>query len=265
MSTRPIGVFDSGLGGLTVLKALQEILPNEQFIYYGDTAHLPYGEKSSEALEGYIRSISTFLEKENCKLLVVACNSASTVLDQVDQLPFERNRIVNVIDPIANLLARQRRFKNVAIIGTRKTINSQIFEQKIRSENEELMLLSRMTPLLAPMIEEGFFGSKALYPIFDKYFKGFDNIDLIVPACTHYPMIYEQMESYFERRLKVLHTPKIIAEHTRERLQELNELSEEKSTASNVFHLSDLTDSFQREAEMFLGSSIQLQKTLLDS
>ena len=265
MSSRPIGVFDSGLGGLTILKALQEILPNEQFIYYGDTAHLPYGEKSSEALSSYIQSISTFLHQEGCKLLVVACNSASTVLDQLEDLPFDKQRMVNVIDPIADLLATQQRFNNIAIIGTRKTIGSNIFENKIRQTNADLKLRSRMTPLLAPMIEEGFFNADALYPLFDRYFQGFEGVDLLVPACTHYPMIYEQIEAFFKGQLKVLHTPKIIAEQTRDRLELLGELNQESSKEADVFHLSDLTDSFQREAEMFLGKAIQLKKTLLNS
>lgn len=263
--TQPIGVFDSGLGGLTVLKTLKEFLPNEQFIYYGDTAHLPYGEKSAEALQSYVKEITGFLAQRECKFIVVACNSASTVLSPDLDLPYSNAQMVNVISPVVELMGRQERFKNIAIIGTRKTIDSGLFQAGIHAINPDLALLSRKTPLLVPMIEEGFFDDEALFPVFERYFEGFDEVELIVPACTHYPIIYSQIERYFDQQVKVLHTPKIIAEEVKQKLESLGFLNPSSATLPDEYHLSDLTESFKQEAELFLGRSIQLQKTLLNS
>lgn len=263
-ASQPIGVFDSGLGGLTILKALKEFLPNEQFIYYGDTAHLPYGEKSAEALQSYVTDIAAFLKSKECKMMVVACNSASTVLDSVKDLSFSRNEVVDVIHPIVNLIGRQTKYKNIAIIGTRKTINSGLFDTAIHQLNQDLVLISRRTPLLVPMIEEGFIDEQALFPIFKRYFDGFESTELIIPACTHYPIIYNQIESYFNNRLKVLHTPKIIAEAVIAQLEGKGLLRNSPAEQADEFHLSDLTESFKQEAEMFLGKPIHLQKTLLN-
>jgi glutamate racemase len=263
-ASQPIGVFDSGLGGLTILKALKEFLPNEQFIYYGDTAHLPYGEKSAEALQSYVTDIAAFLKLKNCKMMVVACNSASTVLDNVKDLSFDRGVIVDVIHPIVDLIGNQTKFKNIAIIGTRKTINSGLFDKAIHELNKDLILISRRTPLLVPMIEEGFIDEQALFPIFKRYFDGFESTELIIPACTHYPIIYNQIESYFNRRLKVLHTPKIIAESVTSVLTNRGLLRNTPEELEDEFHLSDLTESFKQEAEMFLGRPIDIQKTLLN-
>lgn len=262
-ASQPIGVFDSGLGGLTILKALKEFLPNEQFIYYGDTAHLPYGEKSEEALQSYVQSIAQFLKDKQCKFMVIACNSASTVLEGMRNLPFQEDEMVNVIEPIVQLIGTQKKFHNIAIIGTRKTISSGLFERSIHALNPELNLISKQTPLLVPMIEEGFVDDEALFPVFNRYFKDFKNSELIIPACTHYPIIYGQIERFFNHNLKVLHTPKIIAERVKEVLEQKKLLNLEQSNPDDEYHLSDLTESFKQEAEMFLGKSIQLQKTLL--
>ncbi|MBR9860991.1 glutamate racemase [bacterium] len=261
-ASAPIGVFDSGLGGLTILKALQEYLPNEQFIYFGDTAHLPYGEKSEAALISYVTDIMHYLKSRGCKLIVVACNSASTVLTKAPNLPYEKDEIIEVISPIVDLISTQKKYQRIAVIGTRKTIDSGLFDKELKQRNNQLQIVSRATPLLVPLIEEGFSDEQALFPIFDRYFKDFDDAELIIPACTHYPMIYKQIESYFNHKLKVLHTPKIIAEGLKDLLDQ-NQLNNTGSKNEDEYHLSDLTDGFKREAEMFLGRAISLSRTLL--
>lgn len=263
-SSRPIGVFDSGLGGLTILKALKDLLPNEQFIYYGDTAHLPYGEKSESALQSYVLNISQFLKERECKLLVVACNSASTVINEEFKLPFDTTDIITVIGPVVHRVAAQEKFHKIGIIGTRKTIDSGVFESGIRSLNTKLKLQSKKTPLLVPMIEEGFIDQEVLNPIFERYFQDMGELDLLIPACTHYPIIYQQIERYFSSKVKVLHTPKIISEEVHFLLEQRELLNQDAVKRDDEFHLSDLTESFQKEAEMFLGERIVLQKTLLN-
>jgi glutamate racemase len=261
-TSQPIGVFDSGLGGLTILKALQTKLPNEQFIYYGDTAHLPYGDKSEEALISYVTSITRFLKTKECKMIVVACNSATTVIKKASDLPYTQDQIVEVISPIVNLIATQAKYQRIGIIGTRKTINSGMFNEALAIRNPKLVITARATPLLVPLIEDGFMDEKVLFPIFDSYFENFKNCELLIPACTHYPMIYKQIENYFNNGLKVLHTPKIIAEAVADYLQ-TQDLSNTATKLPDEYHLSDLTDEFLREAELFLGKKVHFTKTLL--
>ena len=256
-SSRPIGVFDSGLGGLSILKALKEKLPNERFVYYGDTAHLPYGDKSENTLKEYVSSIISFLDSQDCKLIVVACNSAATVIHKIEYLPYKENQIIEVISPIVQLVAEQKKYQKIGVIGTRKTIGSGLFDQKLSQLNSMLEIFTRATPLLAPMIEYGFVEDDVLLPIFRRYFKGFENCELLIPACTHYPIIYKQIEKYFNNGLKVLHTPKIIAEKVDQVLASQKLINPEKNYKVDSFYLSDITDNFLREAELFLGSDVE--------
>ena len=256
-SSRPIGVFDSGLGGLSILKALKEKLPNERFVYYGYTAHLPYGDKSENTLKEYVSSIISFLDSQDCKLIVVACNSAATVIHKIEDLPYKENQIIEVISPIVKLVAEQKKYQKIGVIGTRKTIGSGLFDQKLSQLNSMLEIFTRATPLLAPMIEDGFVEDDVLLPIFRRYFKGFENCELLIPACTHYPIIYKQIEKYFNNGLKVLHTPKIIAEKVDQVLASQKLINPEKNYKVDSFYLSDITDNFLREAELFLGSDVE--------
>ncbi len=243
---------------------MKKTLPNEQFIYYGDTAHLPYGDKSEVALISYVESITAFLKSRNCKMVVVACNSATTVIHNAKNIPFTSAQIVEVISPIVDLISKQQKFENIGIIGTRKTINSGMFNEALKLRNPKLNVVAKATPLLVPLIEEGFLDENILFPVFQKYFNDFKNCELIVPACTHYPIIYKQIESYFNHSLKVLHTPKIIAETVEQYLKSNELLNLSETDKEDEFHLSDITPEFIKEAEMFLGNSVVFQKTLLN-
>ncbi len=238
-------------------------MPNEQFIYYGDTAHLPYGDKSEDALISYVESIAQFLKDKSCKMIVVACNSATTVISKAT-LPFQRSAVVEVISPIIDLISTQSKFHNIGIIGTRKTIGSGMFNKTLAERNPNLKITAKATPLLVPVIEEGFIGEEVLFPVFDKYFKDFHECDLMIPACTHYPIIYKEIEKYFNNSLKVLHTPKIVAETVQKRLEEFQLLNKDETKKKDEFHLSDITDEFIQEAALFLGESVNFEKTLLN-
>ena len=238
-------------------------LPNEQFIYFGDTAHLPYGDKSEDALVGYVTAITRFLKEKNCKMIVVACNSATTVINKTNELPYTSSQIVEVISPIVSLVATQTKYTKIGIIGTRKTINSGMFNQALADLNPNLEIVTKATPLLVPLIEDGFLDEKVLFPVFDRYFEGFKNCELLIPACTHYPIIYQQIENYFSNGLKVLHTPKIIAEEVDDYLNK-NNLLNQVSKKNDEYYLSDLTDEFLKESEVFLGKKVHFTKVLLD-
>lgn len=243
---------------------MQHKLPNEQFIYYGDTAHLPYGDKSEEALQSYVQAIMHYLLSRECKLVVVACNSAATVIRNIANLPFPSEKIVEVISPIVDLIAEQTKYTNIGIIGTRKTIGSGMFNATLAERNKNLNIVARATPLFVPLIEDGFMEEKVLFPVFERYFKGFEKCELLIPACTHYPIIYKEIETFFEHKLKVLHTPKIVAESVEQRLQTLGIGNLSKDTkAPDEFHLSDVTEEFERSAAFFLEKEVHFQRTLL--
>lgn len=225
---------------------------------------MPYGDKSEEALKSYVSAIMMFLKEKQCKLVVVACNSAATVISKIPELPFPKENIIEVISPIVDLIATQTKYAHIGVIGTRKTIGSGMFNDALTARNHSLDIVARATPLLVPLIEEGFVDENILYPVFDRYFDGFEKCKLIIPACTHYPMLYKQIEAYFQHSLKVLHTPKIVAEYVEKRLIALGLRNTSIDTTSHdIYHLSDVTDDFVRSAAFFLEKEVTFQRTPL--
>lgn len=260
---QPIGIFDSGIGGLTVAKAIQKHLPNESIIYFGDTAHLPYGDKSSKAIKGYSEKITEFLLSKGCKTIVIACNTASAhAYKEVKQLCVDNNAIAfNVIDPVVNYTASNFQNQKVGVIGTKGTIKSRIYVRKITSKNQNIEVVSRATPLLAPMIEEGFFNNYISKTIIHNYLetKSLKNISAIILACTHYPLIKEDVDSYFKKKVKIIDSADIVAQSIKAKLIEKNLLSKSKS-AHYEFFVSDYTKSFEKSTKFFFGEQIKLRQ-----
>ena len=132
MQNQPIGIFDSGIGGLTVAKAIRSLLPNESLLYFGDTKHLPYGEKSAHAIQEFSKNIALFLKQKNCKMIVIACNTASSVAYETIKNECQNIEIINVIDPIVKRITTCNDTHTVGVIGTKGTINSGVYPQKIK-------------------------------------------------------------------------------------------------------------------------------------
>ncbi|MBA3274043.1 MAG: glutamate racemase [Chthoniobacterales bacterium] len=187
---RPIGVFDSGIGGLTVVSALRRLLPNESIYYIGDTARVPYGGKSASTVQRYSLEIAALLLAENAKTIIVACNTASALA-----LPLLQERlavgVTGVIAPGADAAAAATRNGHVGVIGTRATIKSGAYERALRELNSAVRVTARACPLLVPLIEEGWLESE----VTDKILLGYldpvlqDGIDTLVLGCTHYPLL----------------------------------------------------------------------------
>lgn len=188
--TRPIGVFDSGIGGLTVVSALRKLLPNESIFYIGDTARVPYGNKSPETVERYSIELADLLTRENAKLIVVACNTVSSVA-----IPKLRKHVtvpvIGVIEPGAQAAIAMTRNRHVGVIGTRATIRSGAYENALRALNTHARVISRPCPLLVPLIEEGFLDDKLTDQAIARYLEPMiaDGIDTLVLGCTHYPLL----------------------------------------------------------------------------
>ncbi|MFL6514574.1 MAG: glutamate racemase [Chthoniobacterales bacterium] len=195
---RPIGVFDSGIGGLTVVKALRDLLPHEDIIYVGDTARVPYGSRSPSTVQRYSLEIANLLMEQNAKLVVVACNTVSSVaLPQLEErLPVD---IVGVIKPGAEAAIHETRSQHVGVIGTRATIRSGAYERTLKSLAPSVQVTSRPCPLLVPLIEEGLLDDAVTDQMIDRYLEPLlaDGIDTLVLGCTHYPLL----AGAFRRRL----------------------------------------------------------------
>ena len=169
-SNRPLGIFDSGIGGLTVASAINELLPKEQIVYFGDTAHLPYGDKSPESIRKWAIAISDFLMTYDCKVILIACNSISSVAyDLIKSHIGNKAIVINVIDPVVQYVCDQPKLKSIGVIGTKATIKTDIYSKKIKGLKKSLNVSSLATPLLAPMIEEGFFNNKISKTIIHDY------------------------------------------------------------------------------------------------
>ncbi len=267
MNKQPIGIFDSGIGGLTVANAIHQLLPNEQLIYFGDTAHMPYGDKSAEAIKYYSIKIAKFLQDKGCKAIVIACNTASSVAyqDVKDFMP-ENLPVFNVIDPVVEFVAKQNAFKEIGIIATKATIKSNVYSQKLNSAIPNLKVQSLATPLLAPMIEEGFFDNNISKTIINSYLSSskLKKIDALILACTHYPLIQNEINEFYKGKVAILNTAKITAEYVKKYLHEADLLTE-KAELKNQFFVSDKTSSFEKSTKLFFGDKIHLvQKNIWD-
>jgi glutamate racemase len=271
MNKQAIGIFDSGIGGLTVAQAICNALPNEDIIYYGDTAHLPYGDKSAEAVTQFSIGIANFLLQEKCKMIVVACNTASAAAFQTLQAIYgERVLLVNVIDPMVDFIAQHHATKKIGIIATKGTVNSQVYPKKLALQGI-LDVHSLATPLLVHLIEEGFSQHPGSRLLVEAYLSQapLEAIEVLVLACTHYPIIKQFIESYFKKPITVLDATVITAAAVKKKLLAANLLNNQTSIGTKKFYVSDFTQAFEEVTKVFWGSEIQLEqkniwKTLLD-
>lgn len=260
--SRPLGIFDSGIGGLTVASAIHQLMPNETLIYFGDTAHLPYGDKSPEAIRKWSVAISDFLLEHDCKMLIIACNSISSVAyETVKKHVGNKSIVVNVIDPIANHVSKIKMSKKVGVIGTKATIKSDVYAKKINSLNKKLEVVSQATPLLAPMIEEGFFNNKISKTIINDYLSRarLKNIDTLILGCTHYPLIRPEIELYYKKKTNILDSAQIVAEHVQQLLKKKHLLNNGKPKKHH-FYISDFTNSFEQSTKIFFKGKVKLEK-----
>ncbi len=261
-SGQPIGIFDSGVGGLTVASAIKRIMPDESLIYFGDTAHLPYGDKSGETITHYSERIAEYLLGQHCKVIVIACNTASAIAyEKVVKLVGNRARVINVIDPVIDYIAATKKKLNIGVIGTKATINSATYEKKISERNPGLNIVSMATPLFVPMIEEGFIFDDISNAIIRSYLSKnqLKDIDTLILGCTHYPIIKNQINKFFNFRIDVIDSSNIVATYLRD-MMDKNQLNSEKNTSTYTFYVSDYTDYFNNISKLFFEEEIELEK-----
>ena len=263
LAARPIGMFDSGIGGLTVARAVSRRLPHEQIVYFGDTAHLPYGDKSAAAIQAYSVKICDLLLRQKCKLIMIACNSASAAAyELVREYVGSKARVLNVIDPIVAHLGQSYAGRRVGLIGTKQTVNSNVYKKKVDNLDAGVELHSLATPLLAPMIEEGFFKNSISDDIIGAYLgnAALADIDALVLACTHYPLIKEQIVRYYAGHVDVLDASEVVAADAEAYLAAHGLLAPAAVTPPvHHFYVSDFTRSFEESTRIFFEQEVHLE------
>lgn len=261
-ATSPIGIFDSGTGGLTVAHAVKQLLPHESLIYFGDTAHFPYGDKSEATIQANSVKIADVLLRKGCKVIVIACNSASSAAYELLREYVRKDaHIINVIDPMVQLIESTFVNKTVGLIGTKRTVQSDVYGRKIGQIGKGIELKSLATPLLAPMIEEGFFNNRISRDIINRYLTDdtLSGIEALVLACTHYPLIKKEIEEHYRYSIPVLDSAQVVAEALRQHLRESN-LNTTATESENHFYVSDYTEAFEASTRIFFGEKIQLER-----
>jgi len=258
---QPIGIFDSGVGGLTVAHAIKQILPGESLVYFGDTAHLPYGDKSEESIRFYSRKITEFLLEQNAKVILVACNSASaSAFDFLKEQFRGRTILIDVIDPVVDYLSTKS-FNKIGVIGTKRTVSSGTYDHKLMEKSPGTSVVSLATPLLVPMIEEGFIFDDISNAIIRTYLsnESFSGIQALILACTHYPIIKNQISKFFNFNVEVIDSARIVSHILRD-LLEKNQLLNDSGVITDQFFISDYTPYFEKIARMFFEGDINLRK-----
>jgi glutamate racemase len=258
---QPIGIFDSGVGGLTVAHAIKQILPYENLIYFGDTAHLPYGDKSAGAIESYSGKITEFLLEHNAKVVLVACNSASaSAFSSLKKKFGSQTLLIDVIDPVVDYMGTMD-FKKIGVIGTKRTISSGMYETKLKEKNPGTSVVSMATPLLVPMIEEGFIFDDISNAIIRAYLSdpSLAGIEALILGCTHYPIIKNQISKIFNFNVEIVDSARIVSLLLKETLEKHNLLNS-PGKVRDQFFISDYTPYFEKIARMFFEGDINLKK-----
>ena len=256
-TNQAIGVFDSGVGGLTVVRALMERLPFENIIYFGDTARVPYGTKSVENINRYASQITEFLLKKDVKLLVVACNTMAAVAYQAikDLSPVP---VLEVIEASARNAASETKTKTIGVIGTPATINSNAYARAIHLLDKEAKIFSQACPLFVPLVEEGWFDHPATRLVAQEYLKPVlaEQIDALVLGCTHYPLLKSLLQEIVGPKIKLIDSAEAMAEATADLLNRHHLGNQNRSEPWYLFCVSDVPYRFQTIGERFLGRTL---------
>jgi len=260
MDNRPIGVFDSGLGGLTVVKELMKVLPGEDIIYFGDTARIPYGTRSKEMVTRYSSQSIRFLLSKNVKLAVIACNTASASSFEYLKNTFDLP-LVGVIQPGAEAAAAATENGKIGVIGTSGTIRSQAYPNAIRAINSDITVYDQACSLFVPIVEEGWGDTEIARLTAERYLHGLKQrgIDTLVLGCTHYPLLEKTISDIMGPDVRLINPAVNTALKVKEILDGNGQLNFEKKKAGIEFYVSDFGQGFQTIGGRFLGKEIHAE------
>jgi glutamate racemase len=258
LDNKPIGVFDSGLGGLTVLREIIKEVPDENIIFLGDTARFPYGSRKLSEVKSFAIKIADFLYKQNVKLIVVACNTATASALSDIQLKFDIP-VIGVIEPGAITSAKATVTKRIGAIATTATVGSKAYDNVLKKIDKEIKLFSNAAPLLVEYVERGILDGKmlddAIYGYLEPLFK--ENIDVLILGCTHFPIIENNIKKYCDSHIKVISSAIETSRNVKNTLKNLNIKNDGKSKPKRIFYETSNTSNFFTIGNMFLGQEIK--------
>ncbi|MFA7057575.1 MAG: glutamate racemase [Candidatus Cloacimonadales bacterium] len=256
MEKKSIGIFDSGVGGLTVFKSIREHFPHEDIIYFGDTARVPYGPKSKHTVINYSIQNTRFLLQQNIKVLIIACNTSSAVaipyLQKMTNIP-----VLGVIIPGSEEAVSLSKSGNIGIIGTEGTINSNAYKTELLKLNPNLQIFSQPCPLFVSLVEEGWIDKKVTYDIISEYLSVFkeNNIDTLILGCTHYPVLKDAINSFFAGKVNLVDSSEAIIKHIEPFVG-----NSQQAKGKDLFYVSDNEAKFMKIANMILEKEITVLK-----
>ena len=259
-----IGIFDSGIGGLTVAHAIEHLLPRHSLIYFGDIARTPYGSKSRETLIRYSLENTKFLVERGATIIVIGCNSAASVAAGEIRKTFNIP-VFEVITPAAEQAVAADRNGRTGIIGTRATVSSGAYDRAIRKLNPDIRVFSQSCPLLVPLVEEGWINRRETKMILRKYLYGLRNRqpDSLILGCTHYPLLRHLIQPRIGKRVTIIDSSTAVAMHLKKYLDNHPELNLEKNEERN-YYVSDLTETSIQTAALLFQKNINLQLAQTD-
>ena len=262
MSEQAIGVFDSGLGGLTAVKELTKVLPQENIIYFGDTARVPYGSRSDETIKKYARQDAAFLLSKKVKLIIAACGTVSSVATELkDELPVP---FTGVVLPTAAAAVSSTRNGKIGIIGTSATVKSCSYKNEILRQNSELTVFQQDCPLFVNLVENGFISEDdcIVQLVVERYLSQMkkDGIDTLILGCTHFPIIARAISDYLGDHVTLIDSGKETALYAAHLLSSNELLNTSNHAGACAYYVSDTVESFMHTAEIFLGQSVEKVK-----
>jgi glutamate racemase len=264
-----IGIFDSGLGGLFVAKALKRKLGQYDFVYLGDTERVPYGNRSHATIHKFLKEAVDFLFKKDCQLIIVACNTASsTALRKIQQeyLPkkYPGRRVLGVIIPTAETAIEEFHSKNVGVLGTEATINSKAYERELKKLDKKVKITSVASPLLVPMIESGQY--KKLDPVLKDYLKPFNKVESLILGCTHYGIIKPQIQKIIGKKIQVITQTDSVPIKLKNYLKRHPEIDKKLSKKRQMeFYVTDITKTLETLGQKWFGKHINFKLTSLNN
>ncbi len=261
----PIGIFDSGIGGLTVVQSFIEELPNEEIIYFGDTARVPYGSKSPSTVIKFAQEDAQFLLKFSPKIIVVACHTASSLALSAlsHSLPIP---VLGMVKPAVKASIKRTKNNRIGVIGTRATIKSRAYQKQILKEESNVSVFGQACPLFVPLVEEGWIKGKVIKEVVTHYLSNLKkkNIDTLILACTHYPLISGLIKEEMGKGVSLVNPARELVKEVKKLLTKKNLLAK-KRRRKDRFFLSDLNPNFKKLGECFLGMKIEkIKEVTLD-
>ena len=268
---RVIGIFDSGFGGLNVMKGIVKELPNYNYIYLGDTARIPYGNRSKEVVYEFTKQAVDFLFGSGCELIILACNTVSSdALRRIQQeylfKRYSKKTVLGVIIPAVEHASLKTKNKRVGVIATEGTVQSGAFKREFKKIDKKIKIFQKACPLLVPIVEAGQHNSKVVDIILQEYLKPLkaNKIDTLILGCTHYGILEKKIKKIVGKKIKVVSEAGIVARKLQEYLRRHPEIDKKlMKNKKYVFYSTDLTEGFKKLGSKFFGKKIKVRKVII--